>query len=133
MNMGLLTIGPLARQAGVNVETIRYYQRRGLLDAPDKPLGGVRRYPAALVGRIRFIKRAQALGFTLEEIALLLRLDQARACAETRELAARKLALIDRKIADLASMREALEALAHQCDEGAGQTPCPIIQALAQD
>ena len=133
MNEGLLTIGPLARQAGVNVETIRYYQRRGLLDEPDKPLGGVRRYPVALVGRIRFIKRAQALGFTLEEVALLLRLDEARACAETRELAARKLALINRKIADLASMRDALEALARQCDEGAGQTSCPIIQVLAQN
>lgn len=93
----------------------------------------MRRYPADLVGRIRFIKRAQALGFTLEEIALLLRLDQARACAETRELAAHKLALINRKIADLAAMRDALEALSHQCREAAGHTPCPIIQALARD
>lgn len=132
MSRYLLTIGPLAQQAGVNVETIRYYQRRGLLDEPDKPVGGVRRYPVALVGRIRFIKRAQALGFTLEEVALLLRLDQARACAETRELAARKLALINRKIADLASMRDALETLAHGCDERPGQTSCPIIQALEQ-
>lgn len=131
MSKGLLTIGPLAKQAGVNVETIRYYQRRGLLNEPDKPLGGVRRYPVALVERIRFIKRAQGLGFTLEEIALLLRLDQARACAETRELAARKLDLINRKINDLTSMRDALDALTRQCDGRAEQTPCPIIQALA--
>lgn len=70
-----LTIGKLAESAGVNVETIRYYQRRGLLDEPQKPVEGYRRYPAYMVKRIRFIKRAQALGFTLEDVTGLLRLD----------------------------------------------------------
>lgn len=129
---GELTIGRLAAAAGVNVETIRYYQRRGLLDEPDKPLGGYRRYPADTAKRVRFIKRAQALGFTLEEIAVLLRLDQARACAETRALAARKLALIERKLTDLAAMRDALAGLVRECDTGGGRGACPIIHVLAR-
>jgi MerR family mercuric resistance operon transcriptional regulator len=128
-----LTIGRLAATAGVNVETIRYYQRRGLLAEPHKPLGGVRRYPVDAVKRVRFIKRAQALGFTLEEIAGLLRLDAACACVETRELAVRKLALIERKLTDLVGMRDALGDLVRQCDAGDGQKPCPIIHVLTQD
>lgn len=94
-----LTIGKLADAAGVNVETIRYYQRRGLLDEPAKPLGGHRRYPVDMVKRLRFIKRAQALGFTLSEVGGLLTLDESCACAETRARAARKLALIEQKMA----------------------------------
>ncbi len=128
-----LTIGSLARAAGVNVETIRYYQRRGLLDQPQKPLGGVRRYPAAMVKRLHFIKRAQRLGFTLEEIAALLQLDEASACAATRELATRKLALIERKLADLTAICEALGNLIRQCDQGEKKSGCPIIQALSDD
>src|ERR1700688_2816759 len=95
---GDLTIGKLAERAGVNVETIRYYQRRGLLDEPKKTLRGYRHYPPTIAKRVRFIKRAQTLGFTLEEVAGLLRLDSASACAETRELAAHKLALIEEKL-----------------------------------
>ncbi|WP_133718373.1 Hg(II)-responsive transcriptional regulator [Methylocaldum gracile] len=133
MKAPTFTVGRLAKQAGVNVETVRYYQRRGLLDQPDKPLDGARRYPVTAVERIRFIKRAQALGFTLEEISVLLRLDEACACAETRELAVRKLAVIESKLADLTAMRDVLKELVHQCDEGAGQTPCPIIRSLAQN
>jgi MerR family transcriptional regulator, mercuric resistance operon regulatory protein len=128
-----LTIGQLAALAGVNVETIRYYQRRGLLEEPRKPLGGYRQYPADMAKRVRFIKRAQALGFTLEEIASLLRLDVADCCADTRELAAHKIALIERKLLDLAAMRAALAALVHQCDTGQTEGPCPIISVLAQD
>ena len=127
-----LTIGKLADLAGVNVETIRYYQRRGLLDKPKKPLGGYRRYLPETAKRVRFIKRAQALGFTLEEIAGLLRLDAASACAETRELAANKLALIQQKLAELAVMRKGLAALVSKCDKG-GKRPCPIIQVLVAD
>jgi MerR family mercuric resistance operon transcriptional regulator len=108
---GDLTIGKLAERAGVNVETIRYYQRRGLLDEPKKPLGGYRRYPSDTVKRVRFIKRAQGLGFTLEEVAGLVRLDAAGACAETREVAAHKLALIEVKLSELGAMREGLAAL----------------------
>ncbi len=127
-----LTIGKLAERARVNVETIRYYQRRGLLDEPKKPLGGYRRYSADTANRVRFIKRAQALGFTLEEVAGLLRLDVAGACAETREVATRKLVLIEQKLAELAIMRKGLAALVSECGKG-GKRPCPIIQMLVTD
>jgi MerR family mercuric resistance operon transcriptional regulator len=127
-----LTIGKLAERAGVNVETIRYYQRRGLLDEPKKPFGGYRHYSPDTAKRVRFIKRAQALGFTLEEVAGLLRLDAASACGETRELAAHKLALIEDKLAELAAMRKGLAALVSQCGSG-GKRPCPIIQMLVTD
>jgi MerR family mercuric resistance operon transcriptional regulator len=128
-----LTIGRLADEAGVNVETIRYYQRRGLMDEPDRPRTGYRRYARDAVKRVRFIKRAQVLGFTLEEVASLLELDQARACAETRELAAHKLQVIAEKLADLKAMRKALTALVRECDTGPSKGGCPIIQALAAD
>ena len=128
-----LTIGRVATLGGVNVETIRYYQRRGLLAEPDKPHMGYRRYPADIVKRIRFIKRAQALGFTLEEIAELLRLEEARACAETRALAAHKMELIDRKLTGLSAMRKALACLVQQCDRKQPAKGCPIIQVLEQD
>jgi len=128
-----LSIGRLAAEAGVNVETIRYYQRRGLLEEPQKPLNGQRRYPAELTKRVRFIKRAQVLGFTLEEIAGLLQLEEANACAETRELAGRKLQIIESKLADLTAMRKALAKLVRQCDSPGGNLGCPIIHALATD
>ena len=128
-----LSIGRLAAEAGVNVETIRYYQRRGLLPEPERPLNGQRRYPAELTKHVRFIKRAQVLGFTLEEIAGLLRLEEARACAETRKLADRKLQVIDSKLADLKAMRKALAKLVRQCDAPDSKSCCPIIHALAAD
>ncbi len=99
---------------------------------PEKPLGGYRHYPPDTAKRVRFIKRAQALGFTLEEIAGLLRLDAASACAEARELAAHKLALIQEKLAELTAMRKGLAALVSKCDTG-GNRPCPIIQMLVID
>ena len=131
--MSALTIGGLADEAGVNVETIRYYQRRGLMPEPDKPAQGYRRYDATTVKRVRFIKRAQALGFALEEIGGLLKLDEAHACAETRELASHKLQTIETKLADLVAMRKALTALLCQCDAGAMKGNCPIIHALGSD
>lgn len=128
-----LTIGKLADAAGVSIETIRYYQRRGLLNEPPKPLGGHRRYAPSQAKRLRFIKRAQALGFTLEEIGALLTLDAACACGETRALAVRKMGLIKQKMADLAAMRQALGDLVQQCDDGNGEASCPIIDVLACD
>jgi MerR family transcriptional regulator, mercuric resistance operon regulatory protein len=128
----VLSIGQLAKAAEVSVETIRYYQRRGLLAEPPKPPGGQRRYPAAMVARLCFIKRAQALGFSLAEVADLLSLDAASACAETRALAARKLALIEQKMAELATMRQVLGELVGQCDAGGAQASCPIIEVLAR-
>lgn len=128
-----LTIGQLAAAAGVTIETIRYYQQRGLLDEPPKPFGGQRRYPRVMTKRVCFIKRAQALGFTLAEIGALLRLDETCACTETRTLAVRKLASIEQKMADLTAMRYALEGLVRQCDYGDDEVACPIINALARE
>ncbi|WP_261540437.1 Hg(II)-responsive transcriptional regulator [Burkholderia multivorans] len=128
-----LTISRLAEASGVNIETIRYYQRRGLLDEPPKPQGSHRRYEPGQVKRVRFIKRAQALGFTLDEVGVLLTLDAACACDETRALAVRKLSLIEQKMADLAAMRQALGGLVQQCDVGGRQASCPIIDVLECD
>lgn len=127
-----LTIGKIAKLAGVNVETIRYYQRRGLIAEPGKPHMGNRRYPPDIVSHIRFIKRAQALGFTLNEIAVLLRLDEAHACAKTRALAMHKIDMINEKLAGLTAMRKALAGLVRQCDAERSTTGCPLIQALAK-
>ena len=128
-----LTIGTLAKRAGVNVETIRYYQRRGLLQEPAKPQNGFRQYTSEMVKRVRFIKRAQALGFTLEEITGLLTLDERRACSETRGMAAHKLDLIKEKIADLSKMKRALSRLVYACDNSSIGAPCPNIHLLADD
>jgi len=126
-----LSIGSLAKTADVNVETIRYYQRRGLLDEPSKPLGGHRRYTASAATRVRFIKRAQLLGFTLEEIKDLLLLEDDQSCREARLLAERKLNLIEERITDLTRMRRVLKGLIAECAEGGRPRSCPIIAALS--
>ena len=126
-----MTIGALARAAGVNIETVRYYQRRGLLETPRKPLGGVRRYSAAILASLRFIKRAQQLGFTLREIGDLLELG-AGACTETRALAEIRLADIETRLRDLQTMRRTLKRLIETCR--AGRTAnCPIVESLGGD
>ncbi|MGE5668813.1 MAG: Hg(II)-responsive transcriptional regulator [Betaproteobacteria bacterium] len=126
-----LTIGRLAQAAGVNVETIRYYQRRGLVDEPAKPVGGHRRYAPSAASRVRFIKRAQQLGFTLEEVTGLLRLQDGQSCRETRLLAERKLAMIEGRIADLTRMRRMLKGLIAKCAAGRRPRSCPIIATLS--
>lgn len=123
-----MTIGRLARAAGVNIETIRYYQRRGLLAVPRKPPGGVRRYPPDMLERLRFIRRAQELGFSLREIIDLLALGDG-SCRETRSIAERHLAEIESRIADLESMRITLGRLIRTCRAG-NRPPCPIIASL---
>jgi MerR family mercuric resistance operon transcriptional regulator len=123
-----MTIGRLARAAGVNIETIRYYQRRGLLATPRKPVSGVRRYSSDILARLRFIKRAQELGFTLREIADLLKLGDG-SCKEARTLAERRLGDIEARIRDLQSMRHTLAKLIQACRAG-NQPPCPIITSL---
>jgi MerR family mercuric resistance operon transcriptional regulator len=128
-----LTIGRLAKAAGVNVETIRYYQRRGLADEPSKPLGGHRRYGAAAVKRVRFIKRAQQLGFTLEGVKDLLQLDDGQNCRETRLLAEQKLTVIEGRIAGLNRMRRLLKRLIGECEKGKRPRSCPIIATLSAD
>jgi MerR family mercuric resistance operon transcriptional regulator len=123
-----LTIGRLADAGGVGVETIRFYQRRGLLDTPTRD-GGIRRYGPGEVRRLRFIRQAQAAGFTLEEIRELLDLDAGKDRARAHELATRRIRAIDEKIAALAHARDALRRLAHDCGgEGAGL--CPILTAF---
>lgn len=128
-----MTIGQLASSASVSVETIRYYQRRGLLNEPPKPLGGYRHYPPSATRRLRFIRRAQALGFMLDEVAGLLQLEEARACSDTRAFAERKIDLIEEKIAGLALVRGALADLVKECDTDHDSAVCPIIDVLAQD
>ncbi|MHB1142907.1 MAG: MerR family transcriptional regulator [Sulfuricaulis sp.] len=123
-----MTIGHLARAADVNIETIRYYQRRGLLATPRRPLGGVRRYPPDTLARLRFIKRAQELGFTLREIAELLKLGDS-SCKETRAIAEHRLTDIEARIRDLQSIRTTLGKLIRTCRAG-NQPPCPIIESL---
>jgi MerR family mercuric resistance operon transcriptional regulator len=127
-----MTIGKLAQRAGVNVETIRYYQRLNLIDEPAKPPGGVRRYSDAAVSRVRFIKRAQELGFSLAEIHRLLRLGDPQSCSEARTLASEKLALVESRVADLQRLRGVLEDLIGRCDRRRGKVACPIIESLAR-
>ena len=127
----ILTIGRLAGAAGVNVETVRYYQRRGLVAEPERPLNGIRRYSEDSVNRIRFIKRAQELGFTLAEVANLLALEDGRSCRETRELAGRKLAIVESRLTDLKRLRKTLRELVARCDTSRGKVSCPIISVLS--
>jgi MerR family mercuric resistance operon transcriptional regulator len=126
-----LTIGKVAGAAGVNVETVRYYQRSGLVPEPPRPAGSVRRYSEETVARLRFIKRAQELGFTLAEIRRLLALGDPQSCGKARALAADKLALVRSRIADLERMRAVLESLVERCDAVRGRVACPIIETLA--
>ncbi|MDX8398849.1 MAG: Hg(II)-responsive transcriptional regulator [Gallionellaceae bacterium] len=130
MALKTLTIGSMARAANVNVETIRYYQRLGLLMEPLKPLGGFRIYPSETLDRIRFIKRAQKLGFSLQDIAHLLLLGDNN-CEDVREQAEVKLTKIDAQIKDLMSMRKILQELVSECRSGKNDSYCPIIQSFA--
>jgi len=123
------TIGGLARAAGVGVETVRYYQRRGLLAEPARPPGEVRRYGEADLKRLRFIRHAQAAGFTLSEIGELIALDESDDRARARALAQARVAAIDGKIAELKQARDALAGLAKDCASGRAG-PCPILRAF---
>lgn len=126
--MANLTIGTLAKAAGVGVETVRFYQRRGLLAEPPRA-GGIRRYGPADVARLQFIKRAQAAGFSLAEIAELIALDAGEDRARARALATARIAALDARIAELKSAREALARLASACSEDRAG-PCPIIASF---
>lgn len=125
-----LTIGVFAQVASVNVETIRFYQRKGLLLAPDKPYGSIRRYGVADVNRVRFVKSAQRLGFSLDEIAELLRLQDGTHCDEASRLAEHKLKDVRAKLSDLARMETALSQLVCACHASQADVSCPLIAAL---
>lgn len=129
--MDNLTIGQVASAAGVNKETIRYYQALGLVEQPRRPQGSVRRYGSSTIERLQFIRRAQQLGFTLGEVGKLLLLEDGQDCARTRELAEQKLATIRERIRDLERMRRLLEGLVRQCSDGKRPRRCPIIATLS--
>jgi MerR family transcriptional regulator, mercuric resistance operon regulatory protein len=130
-----LTIAGLAKAGGVGVETVRYYQRRGLLETPERQGSEghgstVRRYGEQDIRKLRFIRSAQAAGFTLEQIAELIALDATDDRARARELATDRIKALDAKIAEMKAARAALSRLAREC--GGGSTgPCPIITAFA--
>lgn len=126
------TIGQLATEAGVNVETIRYYHRRNLLPEPTRVHGRTRRYGSAELSRLRFIKCAQRLGFTLREIDELLRLLDPMSCSKTRKITAAKLALVDERIRELQELRAEFTRLLAACDANADDSQCPIIERFVR-
>lgn len=128
-----MTIGKLAARAGVGVETVRFYERKGLLERPSA-IRGFRRYPIEAVSRLRLIRRCKDLGFSLQEISdlLVLRVDRTKGCSDVRREARRKIDEIDEKIRHLHEMRAALESLARRCRGKGPTTECPIIDALEE-
>lgn len=125
-----MTIGQLARAAGVNVETVRYYQRRGLLAAPERPTGSIGRYSPAALTRLRFIKRSQSLGFSLDDVQALLSLDDGQACAVARSMGEHKLADVRQRIQTLRALEDALQSLVLQCASTKRKVSCPLIETL---
>jgi MerR family mercuric resistance operon transcriptional regulator len=123
------TISKLAKELDINIETIRFYERRGLIAQPPKPEAGYRHYPDETVNRVRFIKRAQQLGFTLDEINHLLSLHD-NPCNQVQELAQHKLQRVKEKITDLQRLEKALNGLLTECQANNDSEHCPIIDAL---
>jgi len=133
--MNSLKTGELAKQAGVNVETLRFYEREGLLAEPPRRASGYREYPPDTVQRIRFIQRAKELGFTLREIKglLELRVGPNTTCAEVKEHAAEKIADVKQKISDLKSIERALNKLMKTCRGSGPIDACPILKHLEKE
>lgn len=127
-----LTIGRLAKAAGVNVETVRYYQRRGILREPPRPLGSVRSYTEQDIARIAFIKASQRLGFTLEQTGQLLRLDAGMQCKAAANLASVHLVDVRARLNDLIRIEAALSELLERCEHRTGKVACPLILALRE-
>jgi MerR family copper efflux transcriptional regulator len=130
--MNGLTIGEVAAQAKVHIETLRYYERRGLVARPPRSVSNYRRYPQEAVQRVRFIKRAQELGFSLNDIKELLSLRAApeAECGEIRAHAEAKIKDINDKIASLTAMKHALSKLVRECSGEGPLTECPILESL---
>jgi len=124
-----LTIGRLASKASINVETIRYYERRGLIKQPAKPKVGYRKYDSDTLQRLLFIKRAKTLGFSLDDIEKLLVLSEGR-CADVQAIAEQKLNHVKTKVQDLLRLEDALEQLVRQCNNNVDEAYCPIIETL---
>jgi Hg(II)-responsive transcriptional regulator len=132
--MSTISIGQVARQAGVGIETIRFYEREGLLEEPARGVSGYRQYPEQVVKRIRFIKRAQRLGFSLKEITelLLLRVDAQTTCEKVKQRTEAKIAEVERKLVELQRMRQALLKVASLCTGQGPASACPMLDALDQ-
>ena len=132
--METLSIGQVARRAGVGVETVRFYEREGLLEEPRRRPSGYRQYPEEVVSRLRFIKRAQQLGFSLKEISelLLLRVDAQTSCEQVKGRTEAKIAEVERKIIELQQMRQALLQIHSLCNEQGPTGRCPMLDALNQ-
>lgn len=124
------TIGTFAKAAGVNVETIRFYQRKGLLTKPERPYGSVRRYTYEDVARLKFVKAAQRLGFTLEEIGQLLKLEDGTNCTEAAQIATHRLQDVQARLNDLLRIESALSALVRKCRTRDDDISCPLIAVL---
>ena len=128
------TIGHLAKQSGVGIDTVRFYEQRGLLPAPQRTASGYRLYGEASIKRIRFIRRAKQLGFTLNEVEILLKLqDQGGQKSEVKAITSNKLQEIDTKIADLTRIRSVLHNLEIECNGQGNVSSCPIIDAISDD
>ncbi|HHJ34887.1 MAG TPA: MerR family transcriptional regulator [Gammaproteobacteria bacterium] len=127
----VLTIGQLAKAVGINVETVRYYQRIGLIEKPATPLRGYRKYSYRTAENIRFIKRAQRLGFSLQEIAELMQIGDGH-CQDVRVRAEKKRDRIDDQIRDLQSLRDTLDRLICECRTGSDEHHCPIVETLLE-
>ena len=125
-----MTIGALAKAAGMGVETIRYYQRRGLVAEPEKPYGSIRHYDDQALARLQFIRTAQWLGFSLDEIGGLLTLQDGTHCDEARVLGGQKLAKVREKISSLRRIERTLEGLVQACCTEQGDVKCPLITSL---
>ena len=134
-NGGSLTVGRTARMADVGIPTMRFYERAGLLPKAKRTAANYRLYPADAVTRIRFIRRAQHLGFTLKEIKALLglRVSPKSSCSDVRQLAGEKITDVEARIRSLQKMRKALLRLAEQCDAGRGDSSCPLLEFLESD
>ena len=129
--MTAITIGKLARAAGVGIDTVRFYERAGLLNKPQRTASGYRLYDASAAARLHFVRRAKALGFTLEEIGGLLALnDGGGKRSSVRALAERRLAEIEQRLAELTGMRDTLRHLVHECRSDGPLAGCPIIDAV---
>ncbi|CAG2126953.1 ISL3 family transposase ISStma11 [Cupriavidus yeoncheonensis] len=126
-----LTIGKLAKAAGVGVETVRYYQRCGLLPVPERAYGAIRHYSQQSLQRLHFIRRAQSLGFTLDEVRVLLRQNDGGSCSTARALAEQKLGLVEQRLKDLRRLQAELEHLIGQCHTHGNEASCPLIDALS--
>ncbi|HVH37477.1 MAG TPA: MerR family DNA-binding protein [Sphingomicrobium sp.] len=124
------SIGAFAKAGGVGVETVRYYERRKLLNQPQRGRGSIRRYGEAELSRLRFIRRAQAAGFSLDEVAALIQIQRKSSCIEARAMASAKLREVEDRLAALRRLREDLKEWVAQCDGNEDKNFCPVLDDL---